>query len=111
MEALCTHCAGACHFTHAPDAHCAAAGPDAQNPDPLPNPYQSEWRLRGLREALRDNRVFLEGRARSLRRTGERLGAELAQLRAHWARYGSAVQATLARFSAHPHLSLYRSVE
>ena len=81
-----------------------------ESPNAIPNPYQSEWRLRNLREALRDNRVFLEGKARSLRRTGERLSAELAQLRAHGARYGSAVQATLARFSAHPYLS-YRSVE
>ncbi|KAK9843546.1 hypothetical protein WJX81_008149 [Elliptochloris bilobata] len=53
-------------------------------------PVQSEWRLRTLREALRDNKVFRESKARSLRSTNERLDAEDAHLHAYVARYGGA---------------------
>ena len=84
LEQACRHCAGTCHSAHALDVLSSAAG-------------QSEWRLRNLRETLRDNRVFVEGKARSLRVTDERLEAALQHLHAHEARYSGALQAFLAR--------------
>lgn len=49
---------------------------------------QGEWRLRDLREALRDNQLQRDALSQSLRKLGDALRAERGQLATHEARYG-----------------------
>ncbi len=58
---------------------------------------QGEWRLRDLREALRDNQVHAAGLARELHAAGDRLKTVRAERRAMEARYGRRALLMLAR--------------